>query len=177
RPVDDAVLEALFEAARWAPSCYNEQPWYFVLTRRGSTAHAELLESLSTGNRGWAATAPLLVLCVARERFARDATPNRHAWYDLGQAMGSLLVCASAHGVHAHQMAGFDAERAVRVLQVPEGYAAVAVCALGYRGDSAVLPAGVVEKDPAARERRPLERSVFESRWQQGWPAAVAPGG
>ncbi|MEQ8661729.1 MAG: nitroreductase family protein [Gammaproteobacteria bacterium] len=175
RPIADSTLASLFEAARWAPSCYNDQPWHFVLTRHGSAAHAALLATLAAGNQAWAATAPILLLCVARERFAHDHTPNRHAWYDLGQAMGSLLVCASAHGLHAHQMAGFDAAQAARALALPPAHAAVAVCALGYLGDPARLPAGVSEKDAHARTRRPLAEFTFEARWQGSWPAPGAP--
>lgn len=165
RAVDEDTLRALFEAARWAPSCYNDQPWHFVVTRLGEAAHAALLASLSPGNQAWAGTAPLLVLGVARECFAHNGAVNRHAWYDLGQAMASLLVVATAHGLYVHQMAGFDTERAAAACAVPAGHAAVVVAALGYRGDADRLPPGTAEKDPDARERKPLAEFVFDAAW------------
>jgi nitroreductase len=165
RDVDDDVLVALFEAARWAPSCYNDQPWHFVVARSGEAAHAALLASLVPGNQAWAATAPVLVLGVAREHFAHNVALNRHAWYDLGQAMASLLVIATARGLHVHQMAGFDAERAAAACALPDGHSAVVVAALGYRGEPARLPPGTTEKDPAARERKALAEFVFASTW------------
>lgn len=169
RDVDDATLGILFEAARWAPSCRNEQPWSFVVMRRGTGAHDQLLGCLSPGNQVWAATAPLLVVAVAREIFAHDDSTNRHAWYDLGQAMANLLVAATACGLHAHQMAGFDTNRAAGICALPAAHAAVTVTALGYRGDATDLPAGVSDRDPAARERKARAAFVFEAQWGVPW--------
>ncbi|MGE0482723.1 MAG: nitroreductase family protein [Gammaproteobacteria bacterium] len=171
REVDDDILRALFEAARWAPSCYNDQPWHFVVTRRGETIHAALLECLATGNQAWAGTAPLLLVGVAREHFAHNGTANRHAWYDLGQAVASLLLVATSHGLHVHQMAGFDAERTATLCALPTGHAAVVVAALGYLGDPARLPPGTVEKDPSTRERKALADFVFAADWGTPCPS------
>jgi hypothetical protein len=121
---------------------------------------------LVESNRAWAATAPVLVLNVARQCFLHNGQPNRHAWYDLGQAVASLLVEATRAGLHAHQMAGFDAARATQALALPAGFDAVAVMALGYHGDPSRLPSGVCEKAPAARERRPQTAFVFAEQWQ-----------
>lgn len=166
RPVEDDKLRSLFEAARWAPSCYNDQPWRFVLTRRGVDAgHAKLLECLVPANQAWAATAPVLVLTVASQTFRHNGQPNRWAWYDAGLAVGSLLAQATALGLVAHQMAGFDAEAARAALHVPSGNDVVAVTALGYLGHPSVLPPGVEEKAQDKRERRALHEFVFSGDW------------
>ncbi|MGR8919662.1 MAG: nitroreductase family protein [Gammaproteobacteria bacterium] len=166
REVSTQALEQLLEAARWAPSCYNDQPWFFVVGRRGhGDAYARLLETLIEYNQSWAATAPVLLLGLAREAFARNGKPNEHAWYDLGQAMGGLLAQATALSLSVHQMAGFDRAAAARTVGAPDGYSAVVAAAIGYLGTPDRLPADMTENDPAARERRPLAEFAFEGRW------------
>jgi nitroreductase len=167
RPVAPDLLLRLFEAARWAPSCYNDQPWYFLLARRGhdDDAYQRLLSCLVPFNQAWAATAPVLMLSIARVTFFRNGKPNIHAWYDVGQAVGNLLCQATALGLYVHQMAGFDATQARALFAVPAGYDPIAVAALGYRGDPAALPPEVEEKSPALRERKPLGEFVFDGGW------------
>jgi len=173
REVATALLTQLFEAARWAPSCYNDQPWSFIVTRRGhGSGYAKLLDCLVESNRMWAVTAPVLVLNVARRCFLHNGQFNRHAWYDLGQAVAGLLVEATRAGLHAHQMAGFDAVRAIQAFALPAGFDAVAIMALGYHGEPSRLPSGVSEKSPAARERRPQTAFVFAEQWQSALDAA-----
>lgn len=166
RAVEADKLNALFEAARWAPSCYNDQPWSFLVTRKGIDAGYEpLLASLMAANQAWAATAPVLVLNTVRRNFAHNGKPNRWAFYDLGLAVGNLLSEATHLGLLVHQMAGFDPELAHRSLGLPEDHEAVAVMALGYLGDPARLPTGVEEKSPAQRERKPLTDFVHHGQW------------
>lgn len=166
RAVEPEKIELLFEAARWAPSCYNDQPWSFVVTRRGVGAdHESLMSCLMAANQAWASTAPILVLNCVRKHFSHNGKPNRWAYYDLGLAVGNLLSEATRQGLVVHQMAGFDAERAQRVLALPDDHEAVAVMALGYLGDPARLPPGVEEKSPAQRERRTVMEFVHEGRW------------
>ena len=168
RAVESDTLRALFEAARWAPSCYNDQPWAFVVTRREQdSAYQQLLSCLMPANQAWAATAPLLILTTARKVFAHNGQAHRWAWYDLGQAVGNLLCEATSLGLCAHQMAGFDAAQAHSALQMPEDYDAVAVMALGYLGDPGLLPSGVEEKSPDKRERRPLAEFVYAGAWRR----------
>ena len=165
-PVEHDQLRTLFEAARWAPSCYNDQPWRFVLARRGrDEAYGKLLQCLVPANQAWAATAPILILVVAAKTFRHNGQSNRYAWYDAGQAVANLLCQATVLGLMAHQMAGFDPVRAHADLGLPDAFDAVAVMALGYHGEPSMLPAGVAEKLPEQRERLPLSAIVFAGGW------------
>jgi len=169
RAIEVDELSTLFEAARWAPSCYNDQPWSFLVTRRGTDASYEhLLSCLMAANQAWAATAPVLVLNTVRKNFTHNGKPNRWAFYDLGLAVGNLLSQATRLDLLVHQMAGFGAELAQRTLGVPEDHEAVAVMAIGYLGDPAQLPAGMEEKSPAQRERKALSDVVYAGQWRQG---------
>jgi nitroreductase len=169
REVPAADLLRLFEAARWAPSSGNEQPWRFVVVHRGQSpaAFAALLASLTGRNPTWAEAAPVLVLVAVRETSERDpAAVNRHAWYDVGQAVAFLTLQATAIGLSIRQMEGFDHDRAAEVCGVPAPFAPAVMMAIGYAGDPEALP---VERHRHAevkpRARRPLEDIVFAERW------------
>ena len=166
RGIGNDQLRLLFEAARWAPSCYNDQPWSFVISRKnGGGQYQRLLSTLIEFNQSWAATAPILLFGCARRSFERNGEPNRHAWYDLGQAMGLLLVQAASMDILLHQMAGFDAEQAAQILGVPPDVEVVTVAAVGYLGDAGRLPEGMDEKDPDTRERKSMASFVFDESW------------
>ena len=166
RPVSDEYLRRLFEAARWAPSCFNDQPWRFVVTRRGGGEdYARMLACLAEGNQTWAQTAPVLMLSCAARNFRRNGKPNRWGMHDVGLAVGNLLIQATALGLSVHQMAGFDAEAARAAFQIPDDMEPAAAIALGYRGDPSVLPRGKTEIDPSARERVPSSEIVFQDAW------------
>ncbi|MSR13351.1 MAG: nitroreductase [Gammaproteobacteria bacterium] len=165
RDLDLETLGTLLQATRWSPSCYNDQPWSFVLARRDDDAYQNLLDCLVPQNRAWAATAPVLGLAVARLQFAHNGAPNRHAWYDLGLAVAQFIVQATALGLCVHQMAGFDTDAARQHCKVPNGFDPAVVFALGYQGDPSRLPAGVTEKNPAERARRNVSEFVFAGRW------------
>lgn len=158
RPVEPAKLAQLFEAARWAPSSYNAQPWAFIVaTREDAEGYNRLLSTLVDVNRQWAQQAPVLVLAVAKLDFDHVARPNRHAFYDLGQAVANLIVQATALDLQVHQMGGFDPRSARELFAIPSGYEPVAVLALGYQE---APPA-----DPSARTRKPLTDFVFSGSW------------
>jgi len=162
RRVEAEKLRRLFQAARWAPSSYNEQPWSFlVATRDNPEDYDRLLNTLVEFNRQWAGQAPVLALGVAKLAFDRDGRTNRHAWYDLGQAVADLTVQATAEGLSVHQMAGFDAEKARQEFQIPAGYEPVVVMAIGYPDDSEVSESG------RPRSRKPLKEFVFGGSWGQ----------
>jgi len=170
RPVNSAQMTSLFEAARWAPSSANEQPWYFIVATPGDApVYTALYESLAEGNRRWAAAAPLLVLCLARTTYVRTGKPNRHAWYDLGQAVASLALQATAMGLAVHQMGGFDGGEAARGCGVPEGFDPVVILAIGYAGAAGTLPEDLAQRERAPRSRKPLGSFVFSGAW--GLPA------
>lgn len=166
RPVEPDKLASLFEAARWAPSSNNEQPWSFVMaTKEEEAAYTRLFDCLKEGNRKWAFRAPVLMLSVARLTFEDDGTPNRHAFHDTGMAVFSLVVQATTLGLIVHQMAGFDVERARRDLRIPDGHDPVAMIAVGYPGDPAMLPDHLRRREFKARERKAIETFVFDGLW------------
>ena len=179
RPVEPEKLRSLFEAARWAPSSYNEQPWAFILaTQQEPEAFAKMLDVLVEGNRVWAKTAPVLLLSVAELQFARNAQRNRHAFHDVGLATANLMTQATALGLAVHAMAGFDVEKARQAFGIPPGWEPVAAIALGYLGEPELLPEKLRERERAPRTRKPLDEMVFARRWGQAAPyvtSAAAP--
>jgi len=160
RPVEQEKLERLFEAARWAPSCSNEQPWSFILAHNGTEGFDRMTDCLVDGN-AWAKSAPVLMLSVASMTFARNGKPNRHGMYDTGAAVASLLVQAESEGLMVHQMAGYDAEKARAVLQIPEHQELCAMIAIGYYGDPASLPEKSRLREDAPRQRKPQSEFVI----------------
>ncbi|MFQ5745502.1 MAG: nitroreductase family protein [Acidobacteriota bacterium] len=171
RPVERGKLYSLFEAARWAASSFNEQPWSFlVATKAESTRYVRLLDCLVEGNREWAKNAPLLMLSVARLDFERNGKPNRHAYHDVGLAMANLIFQATDCGLFAHQMAGFDVDRARESLEIPDGYDPVAMVALGYPGDVGTLPESLEQRERAPRTRKALADFVFSGTWRESFP-------
>ena len=175
-PVEPEKLGSLLEAARWAPSSFNEQPWRFlVAVRRDDPEAFEKLSScLLEGNRSWAGRAPVLLLTVAKTYFGDDPTrKNRHAWHDVGLATAQMVLQAAALGLSTHLMAGFDRDRARELLAIPDGYEPVAVMAVGYRGDPETLPPDLRERETAPRARKPLEEIAFGGRF--GAPLSLRP--
>jgi nitroreductase len=166
RSVDTDTLRTLFEAARWAPSSNNEQPWRFIVaTKQHQTDWNRLFECLAEGNRRWAFRAPVLVLSVASLHFEDDGKPNRHAFHDTGLATENFVLQATAQGLVAHQMAGFDLEKARLDLRIPAGYEPVAMIAVGYPGDPALLPERLRERELRPRDRRPIAAWTFSGQW------------
>ena len=172
-PVEPHKLLSVFEAARWAASASNEQPWAFLVATQGDPKNYEnMLGVLVDFNRGWANKAPVLILTVAHTQFEKDGKPNRHGFYDLGQAAANLALQATALGLTAHQMAGFSVEAARERFAVPEGWEPVSVIALGYPGDLDSLTDKLRQREIAQRHRKPLETFVFSGTW--GHPAPIA---
>lgn len=177
RDVPDDELRALLEAARWAPSSFNEQPWRFLVARRDRPEELERMHAcLTQGNRQWARKAPVLMLTIAKLDFQRNGEENRHAFHDVGLAMGNLVNQATAMGLYVHQMAGIDPERARAMYGVPDGFEVVAGVAIGYLGSPDRLDdPRRREREMGERSRKPLEDLVFEGSW--GTTARVADGG
>jgi nitroreductase len=172
-PVEPDKLLSLFEAARWAASANNEQPWAFlVATQQDPKNYEDMLSVLVDFNRGWANKAPVLILTLAHTQFEKDGKPNRHAFYDLGQAAANLALQATARGLTAHQMAGFNVEAARERFAVPAGWEPVSVIALGYPGDPDSLTEKLRQRETAQRQRKPLETFIFSGAW--GHPARIA---
>jgi len=172
RTVDSADLAKVFEAARWAASSNNEQPWRFLVGVHGSEPYRKIFDSLAPFNQSWAKSAPVLILGVTKTKFSHNDAPNRVALYDLGAASSYLTLQAAALGLATHQMAGFDADAARKSFEIPEDYLIGAVIALGYQGEPAALPSPqLAEREVAPRERKPLSEFVF-SAWDT--PAKLA---
>jgi len=168
RPLAPATLGALFEAARWAASAFNEQPWRFIVARREEeSAFAELLECLVEFNQGWARHAPVLSLCLAKRTYTQTGEGNDHARHDLGLATAQLVVQATALGLYAHAMAGILPDVARERYAIPDDFDVVTGLAIGYLGDPATLPDDLHEREIAPRERRPLAELVFTGAWDQ----------
>jgi nitroreductase len=166
RLVEADSLRALFEAARWAPSSSNEQPWRFIVaTKDHETEWNRLFDCLAEGNQKWAVRAPVLILSVASKNFEEDGKPNRHALHDTGLATENLVLQATAGGLVAHQMAGFDIEKARANLLIPSDYDPVAMIAIGYPGNPDILPDRLRERELRPRSRRPIKESTFRGQW------------
>jgi nitroreductase len=171
RPVPRADLLSLFEAARWAPSSYNEQPWsYLLATKEDPEEFERLLSCLVEGNRVWAKAAPVLALGCTSLQFVRNGKPNAAAVHDLGLASASLVLEATARGLAVHQMIGILPDRAREVYHIPEGVQPLTGLAIGYAGDPADLPENLRERDAARRPRKPLASFVFGGRWGTAAP-------
>jgi len=166
RPVEHEKLLSLFEAARWAPSSFNEQPWSFILTTRNDPeAYASLLSCLMEKNQQWAKLAPVLMVSIAKLNFDKTGKPNHHAFHDVGLAMGNLLVQATALGLVVHQMAGFWPEKVRELFGVPEGFAPVAAIAVGYQAEADLLPETFRDQELGPRSRKPIDSFAFAGRW------------
>jgi len=171
RPVDAATLRQLFEAARWAASSYNDQPWFYLLaTRENPQEFQKMLACLIEFNQTWAKTAPVLAVSVARTKFAHNGTPNNWARHDVGAASASLAVQATELGLAIHQMAGFDANRVRETYHIPEDYEPVAAMAIGYPGEADSLPEALRQRELAERARKPIADFVFSGDWGSAAP-------
>ncbi len=167
RLVAPDVLRSLWEAARWAPSSANQQPWSFlVATRDDQQEFGRMLSCLVEGNQVWAKQAPVLMISVAA-KLDRDNDPNAHAWYDVGQAVISLSVQATALGLFVHQMAGILPDNIRELYQIPDSHEPVTGIALGYPGTPEQLSDKLRQREIAARTRKPIGEFVFTGRWGQ----------
>lgn len=165
KPVEPEKVTALFEAARWAPSSFNEQPWRFVYALRENQAGFEaLLDCLVQENRIWAENAPMLVLTVARMNLSRTGRSNKYAFHDVGLATGNFLTQATFMGLVAHPMGGFSVEKAKQNLFIPGGFEPVAMIAVGYHGDVDDLPEELKSRERRVRTRKALQDIVYSGK-------------
>ena len=166
REISSEDLRSLFEAARWAPSSSNEQPWAFIVaTRNDDENFAKALQPLVEFNVNWAKNAYVLGFAVAELAFAKNNTPNRNAHYDTGAAMSQLTTEATSRGIFVHQMAGFDPDTAREVFEIPSGWDAIAAFAMGYPGDPASLPQPYRDRETAPRVRKSIREFVMNGKW------------
>lgn len=164
--IEPNLVRSLFEAARWSPSASNIQPWYFILGLKGDDTYASISKTLVEFNLLWATRAPLLFIAVYSEYNAQGG-PNPSALYDLGQSVAHLTIQATAQGLYVHQMTGFDPEKAKELFNIPDGYKAATVAAVGYMGDYNDLHPNLIPGETSARERRRTCDTVFSGKFGQ----------
>ncbi len=171
RPVSPDDLQSIFEAARWAPSSYNEQPWYYIVGIKNDPGpFGKILSCLVEVNQQWAGAAPVLALGAVSTKFKRNGKPNRHAYHDLGLASANLSLEASARGLIVHQMAGIKPDKARNEFNIPEDYEVVTGLAIGYAAAMDEAPEEFRQRDNTPRKRRPLGEWVFAGSWGETHP-------
>lgn len=168
REVSNEDLKIILEAARWAASSFNEQPWRFFIARKSdAAAHARFVDVLAPANQAWAKTAPVLIIMAAKRTFSHNGSSNYYGLHDAGQALAHLMLQATALGLHAHAMAGFDREKARKEINIPDEYDLGAAVALGYLGDPDQLPEQTRKSELAKRSRKALNEIAFGSHWNE----------
>jgi len=160
RPLEMEKLQRIFEAARWAASSNNLQPWYFLLGFKGDDVYQKIFGTLVEFNQLWVVNAPVLAVAIAKTTNARGDQNKSYA-YDLGQAVATLSLQAMAEGVYAHQMGGLDASAAELALDIPADYKVLVAFTLGYPGDAEILPLNLQKLEMSPRTRRSVGESVF----------------
>jgi nitroreductase len=163
-PIEQEKIQIIFEAARWAPSSFNEQPWRYIYALKGDEGR-ETLESLLVPGNGWAKNAGMLMIDFASTIFAKNGKVNRHALHDLGAANGFITLQARSLGLMTHQMAGFDFEHANEILGVPKEFIPGSMMAIGYYGDPSQLDEKQRAREETPRVRRPIQEFAFRGRW------------
>jgi len=169
-PIPPEQFARLLEAARWAPSSFNEQPWAFLVAAADDKeAFAKMLACLIEGNQNWAKAASILMLTFASPTFARNGKPNPHSWHDVGQAIAHLTVQATSEGLAVHQMAGILPDKIRATYTIPDGWSPVTGVAIGHPGDPQSLPEPLRERELAPRVRKPVDAFVFHGAWGTPW--------
>jgi len=166
KPVSGADLAKIFTAASWAASSSNEQPWRFLVGHKGDATYAKIVDALVEFNQMWAASAPVLILSVAKKTFSKNGAANDWALHDTGAASANMALQAVALGLHMHGMAGFDKAKARANFAIPDDFEPGAVWALGYLGEVGVLPEKLQQMETAPRTRKGLDEFVF-AEWDK----------
>lgn len=166
RPIDDETLASLFEAARWAPSSANEQPWRFILAKKeDKESFRKMQDCLLEGNKIWAKDAAALILTIAKKTFDHNHKMNIYSWHDVGLATAMLTVQATELNLHLHQMGGFDHLKTKAEFAIPDDYEVISIIALGYEGNPEMLPENLRAREVGERKRKPLSELVFSSQF------------
>jgi len=172
RAIPPKELKCLFEAARWAASSYNAQPWYYIVATKDDPENFQkVLSTFVEFNQGWAKSAAAVALSVAGHKMPHDGSQNRHAFHDVGAASATLALEATSHGMQVHQMAGILPDKAREVFGIPPEFEAVAGFAIGYAGDPMTLPEGRMrDQETGTRQRKALSSFVFTGKWGETSP-------
>jgi nitroreductase len=169
KPISRAQIIALLEAARWAPSSYNDQPWRFIVCDKNTDAAAwqKAFDCLMPNNQAWLVNAPVLIIGCANTLLDVNQQANRFAQYDTGAAAENLCLQASSMGLAAHQMGGFNADLAREKFTIPTQYTLMAMLAVGYEGDANDLPDDLKARELAGRKRKPIGEVFFDGTWDK----------
>ena len=179
KSVSQEQIIALCEAARWAPSCFGDEPWRFIVCQKD---HAQIVKSdgwqlafncLSASNQTWVKNAPVLVLVCADSLFGHNQTPNRWAEYDTGAAAENLCLQASSMGLITHQMGGFNVDAAREAFKIPAQIVPMAMIAIGYEGNADLLPDDLKARELSARKRKPFNALFFSQAWNTNLESAI----
>ena len=167
KPVSQAQITALCEAARWAPSSYNDQPWRFIICDKNTNPAAwqQAFDCLMPSNQTWNIHAPVLILGCANTILDVNSQANRFAQYDTGAAAENLVLQAASMGLSSHQMGGFNADKARELFAIPAQFTPMAMISVGYEGDASNLPDDLKARELAARKRKPLADLFFDGSW------------
>ena len=170
RGVANEALVSIMEAARWAPSCFGEQPWRFIVCNRmtNPSAWENALSCLTERNQAWARHTPVLIHAIAKAHFSHNDKPNRWSQYDTGAAMFALVTQATTLGLMTRQMGGFDMEKSRATFGIPEGHTPMAFVAVGYAAPADHLDDAFQEAEKEPRLRHPLTTLFFDGKWNKG---------
>lgn len=160
-------IATLFEAARWAPSAFNEQPWRYIYATKDDGDVRAALESLLVPGNAWAKDAHLLIISFAKKTFAKNGKPNRHHMHDLGCASGYMVLQAVELGLIGHQMSGFDHTKANAMLGVPDDFEPGSMIAIGYASDAAAIKPEALQREQSPRTRNEQDVFVFRGKWEK----------
>ncbi len=160
---DDSIIKML-EAARWAPSSMNDQPWKIIVGQNQDKTYQKIFETLVEFNQQWAKNAPVLMLCCGN-KIRENNKPNAAYKYDVGQAIAHLSIQAMSEDIYVHQMGGFSKEKAAEIFQFPSNIEALSIVAIGYLGDPEILHPRMQVSEKEARERKPLKDFVFQNKF------------
>jgi nitroreductase len=169
KPVSQEQILALLEAARWAPSCFGDQPWRFIVWNKSTDEKAwqQAFDCVVPNNQTWVKASPVLILVCADTLFGHNQTPNRWAQYDTGAAAENLCLQASSMGLAVHQMGGFNADLTREKFNIPAQFTPMAMLAIGYEGDANDLPDDLKARELAERKRKPIGELFFDGVWEK----------
>jgi nitroreductase len=166
-PVTYDQLNRIFEAARWAPSSGNEQPWRFIAGFKGDNTYEKIYNCLDDGNQLWANNAAVLMINITKKHYTANGEYNDHQAYDLGQAMAYITFQAAAEGLYTHQMGGFYLQKAIEIFNIPDEFVPMSCAAIGYLGNPEMLNEFNEKRERAVRHRRKLAETVFKNKWDE----------
>jgi nitroreductase len=170
-PVEQKKIMSLLEAARWTPSCFNEQPWNFIIFKKENQEEfRKIIEIISPRNQLWAKNAPLILLSVAKITFELNGKVNKYALHDVGAAVNNLTLQATSMGLFVHQMAGFDSEKAKILFHIPEGFEPIAAIAIGYYGNPDDLSEEFIHSEYSKRNRKTINDFSSIGEWNKDLP-------